>query len=429
VAATPPHTPDDGGTAIAHVPALDGLRGVAILSVVLLHFGVLAGFPGPRDALFGRWVQRVLYTGWAGVDLFFVLSGYLITSILLASRGEPRYYRLFLGRRFLRIFPLHYLALMLGLWVLPVVWPERAPGLLGDAPRHQAWLWLYATNLGMAFGAVGSLGVFAQFWTLAIEEQFYLVWPWVVRRGSSRRLATVAGILVVGGLALRVIWWRSGAAWDGAYRFTLCRVDALALGALVAIALREPAWRPRIERLGPPSLAGGALVLLGMFLAIDPFHPSHPLVLTLGHSALAWISAAVIVVVQSPAGEGGLLRRGLEARWLGRWGHYAYGIYVWHWPLRELVLPEYQALPPPSGSGSALLRATVFVAVGLAASYGVAWLSFHAFERRALRLKRWFAYAGATEGQPAAPTESVPGDDAPPSEASGVAVDAPTTAS
>jgi peptidoglycan/LPS O-acetylase OafA/YrhL len=69
------------------------------------------------------------------------------------------------------------------------------------------------------------------------------------------------------------------------------------------------------------------------------------------------------------------------------------------------------------------------VAVGLAASYGVAWLSFHAFERRALRLKRWFAYAGATEGQPAAPTESVPGDDAPPSEASGVAVDAPTTAS
>jgi peptidoglycan/LPS O-acetylase OafA/YrhL len=108
---------DNPGGALARLPALDGLRGIAILLVLFLHFGVGAGFTSTRGPV-GAALDRLFYVGWSGVDLFFVLSGFLITSILLATRKERGYFARFYGRRALRILPLHYVALVLALIVL-----------------------------------------------------------------------------------------------------------------------------------------------------------------------------------------------------------------------------------------------------------------------------------------------------------------------
>ncbi len=167
----PAASQEDSSAAIAHVPALDGIRGLAILLVLCLHFGVAADFPSRSQMALGRWLDRLFYTGWSGVDLFFVLSGFLITSILLKSRQQPAYYRRFYARRSLRILPLHFTALVLLLVILPRLFPTLMAPLLGDALTHQAWYWTLTLNLAMAFGVVGDGSALAHYWTLAIEEQ------------------------------------------------------------------------------------------------------------------------------------------------------------------------------------------------------------------------------------------------------------------
>jgi peptidoglycan/LPS O-acetylase OafA/YrhL len=156
-----------------HIPALDGLRGIAILSVMLLHFtNAIAALPGsPTSA-----ARSVFGWGWTGVDLFFVLSGFLITGILLDSKGHPLYFRSFYARRALRIFPLYYAALFL-FFVVPRAIPS-VPATYSFAWHDQRWFWFYLGN----FHPLGpdAKQFIGQFWSLAIEEQFYLVWPLLI---------------------------------------------------------------------------------------------------------------------------------------------------------------------------------------------------------------------------------------------------------
>ncbi|HZJ61945.1 MAG TPA: acyltransferase [Kofleriaceae bacterium] len=161
------------------VPALDGVRGLAIL-LVLAHN--LSPFESTRR-LIDLSAGLTFDFGWVGVQLFFVLSGYLISGILLDTRGAPGYYRAFFGRRVLRIFPLYYGVLFLCLVLLPVL--GLAPDALLADRRHSVWLWTYLINWAEPLGA--AIAVFPHFWSLAVEEQFYLVWPFVVSRTPPRR--------------------------------------------------------------------------------------------------------------------------------------------------------------------------------------------------------------------------------------------------
>jgi peptidoglycan/LPS O-acetylase OafA/YrhL len=370
---------DNPGGAIAHLPALDGIRGVAILLVILIHFGVGAAFAARTKTAAAAALERVFYLGWSGVDLFFVLSGFLITSILLASKSQPQYFRRFYGRRVLRIFPLYYVALVLGLLVLPRALPAQAPRLLGEAPAGQVWLWTYTLNIAYALGWVANVGVLTQFWTLTIEEQYYLVWPSVVKKATERGLLQICVAMVAGALCLRLLWvglgWPGG--WQGAYRFTLARVDALAVGGMIAVLVREPAWRRRLERLAPAGLWIGLGAIAAMFLWLPVFYPSDWRVVTFGHSLLAltfgWL---VVLAARSPP------PRWLTSRLLRLLGKYSYGIYVWHWPLQQvLLLYAADRLTPAA-----------FLAIGLVGSIALGWISYLVIERPFLHLKRFFAY-------------------------------------
>ena len=194
------------------VPGLDGLRGVAILMVVVLHFTFLLTRDYRRFA--PLYAARL---GFIGVDLFFVLSGFLITGILLDSKDSPRYFRNFYARRFLRIFPPWYLFLVFVFFVAPRI----ALGVAGGSIARW-WYFSYLTNFALV--RYGEGNAFADIgWSLAIEEQFYLVWPAVVLLLSGRRLRRLCVTIVVAAIALRGILGPEH--FKAAYFLTPARMD------------------------------------------------------------------------------------------------------------------------------------------------------------------------------------------------------------
>ncbi len=180
------------------IPALDGLRGIAIILVMLHHFTNYRPTSG-IDGLIGS----VVFFWWTGVDLFFVLSGFLITGILLDTRGSERYFTTFYARRILRIFPLYYLVLFLAFVVLPK-FPAVHPVLAGQADLPPQWpYWLYLTNFSIADRGWGH-GWVDVGWSLAIEEQFYLVWPLVIWLCPPRLVALLCAVIIVAEPVARV---------------------------------------------------------------------------------------------------------------------------------------------------------------------------------------------------------------------------------
>src|SRR5258706_538487 len=191
-------TIEDGG----HIPALDGLRGVAILLVLVLHFAPYApGLQAPT-VLLDRLYLRVSGIGWTGVDLFFVLSGYLITGILYDTRGSKHYFRQFYARRFLRIFPLYYVALALFLIILP--WPHSFDSVIRELRGDAVWYWTYLYNMRVAATGFLPSSALGHFWSLAVEEQFYLIWPIVVLWLGRKHLIVTCAVAVVAALACRL---------------------------------------------------------------------------------------------------------------------------------------------------------------------------------------------------------------------------------
>lgn len=227
-----------------HFPELDGLRGLAILMVLLFHYATL--LPSFVLPVFGQ--------GWAGVQLFFVLSGFLITGILLDSKGQEHYFRNFYARRTLRIFPLYYgvlsvllIALLVFRLGFPQVWAHKhlAPLLWS----YQPWLWTYTANIQMAIHNKVMFLV-GHFWTLCVEEQFYLVWPLVVFAFSRKTVLRICVALIAGALVIRLTLTGLGAGGGTNFVLTPCQMDSLAAGALVATLIRlrgGTQWRPGLE--------------------------------------------------------------------------------------------------------------------------------------------------------------------------------------
>jgi len=357
-----------------HIGALDGIRGIAILLVLAYHFGRSAqGFGLDSPVL---WPTSF---GWVGVDLFFVLSGFLITGILYDSRREHLYFRNFYARRALRIFPLYYGALLLVV-LLGAAWPEA--GVWGT--ESPIWLALYMTNLLVATEGPESAGILGHYWSLAIEEHFYLLWPLLVRWGTRRQLMAAAATLMVAALALRTVLVLGGADPEAVYIMTPTRIDALAAGAFCSLAVRGPAgpaglvWPAWAVLL----LCGGSVLLL---IATQRTLGNHdPLMQTIGYTLLALTFAGAIVVGITGRMVKAVLENGV-LRWFGR---YSYGLYVWH-PIVAVIL-FYTPLTASFGvDGKA--SAALFVLFAFAVSVLVSLVSYHCWEQPFLRLKRHFA--------------------------------------
>ena len=375
------------GAAIARYPALDGLRGFALLVMLGMHFGFYPSvYTTSPPSIVKFLMAKILVMGWVGLDLFFVLSGFLITSILVASKNEPHYFRNFYGRRVVRIFPLYYTVLVVGLFVAPALFGDRWDRFMGDTRAHQFWLWTYSLNIAVTLNVMGDSGMFGPLWSLALEEQYYTVWPWVVKYTSRAMLGRICGLFIVGALAFRLSWMAAGFGWPGAYHFTLARLDPIAVGAGIALLMQDAVWRRRLERLAPAGLMVGVAGIAFMFVRYPLVGPQEWFVVTFGHSIVAFVFGCLVVIaLRDPA------PKWMCATWLIMLGTCSYSIYVWHFFVRQIMAVLYARYPASTPAGGAA-AAIAFLVVGLAISIACGWVSHVLIERPFLKLKRLFQY-------------------------------------
>jgi peptidoglycan/LPS O-acetylase OafA/YrhL len=358
----------------ARVRELDGVRGVAILLVMVHHFALSA-----RALGFDSKLLTLGQLGWCGVDLFFVLSGFLITGILYDSKGSGGYFRNFYARRILRIFPLYYMALAVvillsSIWPKAGVWPTSSP----------LWVATFLTNFVIAFLGPAATGALTHYWSLAIEEHFYLIWPLLVFVLNARQLIVVGCAIVLLAFALRIALLAYGANLDAIFVLTPTRIDTLALGAILAVLSRQP--RGMLALVPVAWLAVGiGLPALGLIVLVrHTVDETDPMIIAFGYSLLALLAGALIVLGTTLTPLKRVLRR-TSLVWFGK---YSFGLYVWH-PIIGLLLLRSEfgrTLNLATGTNAAL----VFIAA-FALDLATAWISFHVWEKRFLSLKKNFA--------------------------------------
>jgi peptidoglycan/LPS O-acetylase OafA/YrhL len=356
----------DGRGHLPYMPGLDGLRAFAVVAVVLYHADI-------------SWMPA----GFLGVDIFFVISGFLITALLLSehgSHGRIRVWR-FWARRALRLLPALFLLLGVTMGVAVLFLPDEVDRLRGDVVAG----FLYFTNWDLIaretsyFEAFGRPPILRHLWSLAIEEQFYIVWPVLLGVGLkflSRRL--LLGLTVAGVVASTAWMWLLFDPFEDPSRLyfgTDTRLAGLLVGATLAFLWQPGREVPARARLPLDFVGMGALAALaGLTLASDEFAP---FLYKGGFLLVAVITALAIVAAVQPRG---LLGRGLgwfPIRWIGL---RSYAIYLWHWPIFVVTRPQDVGL---DGVELFVLR----VGVTLAA----AELSFRFVERpvRQGALVRW----------------------------------------
>jgi peptidoglycan/LPS O-acetylase OafA/YrhL len=357
------------------VPELDGLRTIAIIAVVFFHVAEAAS--GPLNTI-GSW-------GWMGVDLFFALSGYLITGILLDDRAKPLgdYARTFYLKRFVRIVPA-FAAFMIVLLAAPTF-----VGITPDDYRlfvaAQPWYWLFATNILIVAGTwVGTVSATRPLWSLAVEEHFYLVWPWIVRWVTARALFRVCVVIIVASPLLRlVLLGVFHASSDAIYVLTPTRADTIAFGAAVAILVRNAEHRALVRRWALPSVIAGAIVTLVVIAVARAAQWFAAPMEVIGFSSVGLLAAGIVAYAATHS------VKWLAARPVADFGHrYSYSLYLWHMAAVQFVATRVEA------RGA---RAEI-VAAGLGLL--PAALSWHLLEAPALRLRQRILTRAARLGLP-----------------------------
>lgn len=358
------------------IRSLDGVRGLAILAVLIDH---LARFL-PSVGLFS-WVAYVSQFGWAGVDLFFALSGFLISGILVRTRGMKQYFRSFYARRALRILPI-YLGTLFVVSAAAITF--HIPGL--PDIRQFPYYALFLSNWLLAFGsATPPPNGFEHFWSLAVEEQFYIIWSLSVALIAPRRLIAVAITVACLAPLSRVAWVLIHGPGPWPYYAMVARMDSLMIGGIAGILYASGASMPRRSVLNV-SIGALALFVAGVLIA-RPASAYSTFIETVGFSLLAlgfgsWILYAALSEQQ------GVAQNVLQFPALRRIGRYSYGMYVYHLPLIGAATVVFAHFP--ARYAGTLLGAVAFIAVVYAAIYYVSLLSYELFEKRILRLKRYF---------------------------------------
>jgi peptidoglycan/LPS O-acetylase OafA/YrhL len=371
------------------LPALDGVRGSAFLLVFLYHIRYFA--VQPAETGWEHIYSNVVSLGWTGVGLFFVLSGFLITGILLDTRDNPDYFKAFYLRRTVRIFPLYYVSLATLFVALPFALDLIGRGRLVDrslihSSQLSAWFYFLNWQAGLrGFETVTPLA--SHFWSLAIEEQFYLVWPTVVRKFTPRVLAMVCGAMVLVSLVLRIILHLNHLP-DLAYAETFSWTDALAMGSFLAIALRRPSSWKIVTAIVPyvAIVAFASLALL--FWRTENTSGGSLSWGTIGMTLTSALFAACLaLIVNSPPA--GIANRIASSSPLRFFGKYSYCLYVCHQPIIVLLIASgwgVDRFTHVLGHRSIAIVALHCIALGL--SITVSLISWNLLEKQFLKLKR-----------------------------------------
>lgn len=368
---------------VNRVPMLDGFRGLAIILILLHHGATLQ-----PDTPAAPWIVRLTAAAWCGVPMFFVLSGFLITGILLETKHDAHFFRTFYMRRALRIFPLYY-AFITGWFGLR--WATYTSGT-----DSGGWMYyLYLTNFKNAHDGMFGSPPISLVWSLAIEEQFYFLWPAIVWMASERALAFVCACLMVIAPLFRALMVAHGANWVAVYALTPSHLDSLAIGAAIALLVRYP------ERLAKSvtaaRLAGFtclSILLVQIYTAVPMFADASRK-LPLAMTCFAGLFGSILIV--SLGRRKGWLNRAMSFAPLRTTGKYSYAIYLFHITIACLLVDFHisaRTLP--------VMPHLLFDCILFAVTFCAAFVSWHLYEKQFLRLKEFFQYSHPPDVAPAA---------------------------
>jgi peptidoglycan/LPS O-acetylase OafA/YrhL len=346
------------------IKALDGFRGLAILLVMGYHYFNFFSF------------------GWVGVDLFFVLSGFLITGKLVESLGSEHYFRSFYSKRILRIVPLCYVVLLLFFVIIPLLLPSFVSPSFKELLQQQVYYWTFTANIYDAVHGWPLNVTLIHFWSLACEMQFYLVWPFVICLfyNKGKWMVIILIVLCVAGLLWR-LYAQAFLPLDDVYRYVLlpCRIDTFSAGALLYLFFRQDKITPVKNRLLFTALTTLGIILVLMMAKQIPWHYGVDVVRKYGYTIDAVFWAALMGFTLS-AGDH-YWKRIFTSRLMTLTGKYAYGMYIFHWPV-YIILSRQHLFNTGTKDKTWLLAAVAFAVTCLCS-----FASYHLLEKHFLKLK------------------------------------------
>lgn len=355
-------------------PTLDILRGLAILIVVFYHnFGSVSFFR----------------FGWLGVDLFFVLSGFLITDILLKSRDNKFYFRNFYIRRVLRIFPLYYLVLFLFFSLSPILFKQKgAETVFSYYQNNSAWFWTYFQNWLMVKKGPPPVPFLSHFWSLAIEEQFYLFWPimiFFIKKCETIKKIILA-LITIAVLTRFSVWVVYPHEVEKFYCNTFTRMDSLLMGCFLAVHLKQGKEIP--TKFIQMIIAGFIALVIVSLLLFGNLRQDNMLFPTIGYSlTAAFFTSIVYLFLKYENRIIGWVKHLNVLRFAGK---ISYGMYVYHIPI-YLILSNLLSRAFISSSSLSIVDKPLFVSIlSVLLTVIASTISFYVVERPILNLKKHF---------------------------------------
>ena len=361
-----------------YIKPIDGLRALSIILVIFFHANLFEGRASDNLLVF-----NILNSFDAGVSFFFLISGFLITGILVDTKNQEGFFKKFYARRFLRIFPLYYLILIGAFFIVPLFDHSRVAKW---ATVDSTWYWLFLSNYYIAFKGQFQHGLVDLSWSLSIEEQFYLVWPFVVYYLKPKNILRASLLGITLSLVLRIYFRSTGASDLLIHLFTFSRLDGLCLGAILALGYRGLIKLPELSKI--PVFIGVMPLLLHYFFLLNTSSASIFLRGTFSYTLVALFFAFFFMKVIS--GEKSLFNNSL----LITVGKYSYGIYLTHYPIASYLRPYFQNYfdkyydIPLAIYGTQLIYVLIVLIGSLAISYAI----FHFYEKHFLKLKKFFEY-------------------------------------
>ncbi|ARV15119.1 acyltransferase family protein [Polaribacter sp. SA4-12] len=358
---------------IPYYKNLDGVRGLAAIMVMFFHF-FHRSFN--NNSMILNVVKKISILGQTGVTLFFVLSGFLITRILLNTKSDEGYFKKFYLRRSLRIFPLYYFFLFFSFFVAPYLFGSGEPCVYSryTPVSDQLYFYTYLQNFARTFGWLTTNGP-GHFWSLAVEEHFYLFWPFIIYFFSNKNIIRIIALIIVFAFTLRIYMVNNGV---GVFYFTFTRFDSLAIGALLAFLELKKYFNSDKLKLVKPVL----LILVVSIGLISFFFSGEGnnyvqvvkyLILPLTYFFGLWYVLSIK--------HDSFINKSLNFSYLQFSGKVSYGLYVYH-PFVYFLIDSYLSID----------YIILDFLVKFSLSYLISFISFELLEKKFLKLKKHFEY-------------------------------------
>jgi peptidoglycan/LPS O-acetylase OafA/YrhL len=372
-----------------HIPVLDGIRAYAVLLVCLLHFFQLNEAGLYQSKWIGIFLFKISALGAKGVELFYILSGFLITGILLDSKKSSKYFTTFYARRFLRIFPLYYFVLFISFLVIPNLYNVDFSGK--QVIARQEWLWTYSQNIAFlwGFGTPDSFDIaqnfpwFGHFWSLCVEEHFYLLWPFIIYFSTEKWLPKMMWIIIVISVLSLIVSHFFGNKVPFVKWTTLQGAGILSTGGLVAWYFRKPEKFDRLSKY-----AERFVWPLGFLLVLIVFIPRKFGINALSiFSSTVFFAALLIVSLK----RNNITEKIFNHKSLFFIGKISYGIYVYHGLLRPYFI-QFFYKDLTFYVSNTIISNCIYTILCTSISIIIAWLSWNFLEKPILKFKSKFNY-------------------------------------